>query len=327
MDWFSRFKSEFFNVWCGAGFPAPDRFDAAYASQLARACYQSPPTLPRPAPAPLEPTLVDAVYGFGERYARHCGILLGVSGPALVRRADWCGRFNLGISLLDYLCDEHAGLERVLRLRSLAALAPRASVETSERGDATEVFLDQLAAGLLTSLDRVADARLGRGLRSSLRRMFAAEAAAAEGALTPVPGRRVVAALRLKSEEPFAVMAQWVAQGADREGWQAARALGRALGHCYWLFDDARDLWEDFDARRWNRFLLRAIARDPRLVSRCPDAVLDVHLLRVLDVGRFARRASVTAVRRVGNAVAGLGVPQGTRTRALGLVAASLARL
>jgi hypothetical protein len=113
---------------------------------------------------------------------------------------------------------------------------------------------------------------------------------------------------------------------ACAEACRLGRALGRALGRCYWLVDDARDLWEDFGRRRWNLFLLRAADCEPALVESHRDAFTDARLARLLADTGAARRELQPAVQRFAAALDGCPAPPERRAHAAGLVAVSLGR-
>ena len=41
-----------------------------------------------------------------------------------------------------------------------------------------------------------------------------------------------------------------------------AGAIGKAIGSCYWMIDDAKDVWIDLEAGHWNLFLHAAAEED-----------------------------------------------------------------
>lgn len=333
MDWYSRFKADFFGYWSAAGLPAPRGYETLYLTALRRTSFTPPPAFPKAASKPLDPALVNAVYGFGALFGRHCAVLIGASSTTVDERADWCGRFNLGISLLDYLCDQGDGSRGVATLPAFVALgkhgAPRRSAGLLTDG---ERFLNELAGGLLSRVEDAIGPPESRGLWHSLRGMLDAELTVSNQTLAEMPSAAAATrVLRLKSREPFAVMAEWMTHTSCRGGpWHSsgsARMLGRALGACYWLFDDAKDLWLDFAAGRWNYFLVHAVEGNRLLATQPRDAIVDVALTRALDASRVAPRSAREAVRGVVRALSGMGGGRRTREEALGGVAVSLARL
>jgi hypothetical protein len=197
-----------------------------------------------------------------------CADLLSVDGHARQASLSWCGRFNLGISLIDWLCDEAAVPPSAIA--GLPAFAPLTA--TRRRGpppthDAA-VFLDALAHELLVELaDEVGPPRRREprsALWPTLRRMLRAELAlAGPGYFGPQAPPAALALLRLKSVEPFRIMAERTLAGSSanpRDARQAAqdrardrrvRLAGRRRGR------SPRDL----DARH-NRFIAAAVAAD-----------------------------------------------------------------
>lgn len=336
MDWYGLFRADFFAAWAAAGLPPPDGYAEKYAAALKRIRFPRPKAvIPQQADPALDPALLDSVYGFGVYVGQMFGRLLNLPEQTVRERATWCGRFNLGISLFDYVCDERG---RPNEIRALPAFHSFgfAGPETAPRrpADAAEELLNRLAASVLRQLEREDGhpaSRAGGGLRGALKEMFRAElkvAASPVNAATDLT--RMRRALRLKSVEPFRVMAEWMALGGVRRVGPArltrAGALGRALGHCYWLMDDAKDVWADLDAGRWNLFLVWAASREPDLFARGRDAIIDVRLTRMWARGGVIKRTTRPAVRRVVEAVAGLGLAPPVMRDLLGLFAASLAR-
>lgn len=180
MDWHSRFKAEFFRQWRLANLPAPEPHENAYRASLRSSV---PPALGRRSKAPpLDPALVTSVYGFGVFTGNLLGRLLGVGERPRKACADWCGRFNLGMSLFDYVCDEGPGAQRALSLpafRPFVARAPRFAVEPILEPGAVERALDLVATGVLRDLTAEIgpDAARGRsrGLWRALHALFLAQ--------------------------------------------------------------------------------------------------------------------------------------------------------
>lgn len=340
MSWQRQFRAAFFDAWTSEHL-APPLGAPSYAEGLepdvlraARALSRTP-AVPVTEADPLDPGLLESVLGFGVMVGTVCGELLGLPHDRARSRASWCGRFNLGISLFDYVCDESTRAEVVLALPSFHRFSagPR-----SREGDAivprpVEDLLDRIAGEVLQELDQEL-VRRGSGERHdlwrALRRMFRAEQVAARTGL----GERtdlilMRRALRLKSAEPFRVMAEWMAwdgsssERSVRTGY--ARRLGRALGTCYWLVDDAKDVWRDLDAGRWNLFLIRAAEEEPALFDLHRNVLVDHRLTTLWERSAVAERESGAAVRKLARALAEAPVPAETRQRATSAIAASLA--
>ncbi len=261
--------------------------------------------------------------------------LLDVSGPQRDPSIDWCARFNLGISLIDWLCDEAGVPARdIAKLPSLAPLSRRRTA-VRPRGDPVISFLDELAADLLQELVREAGPPRRGEPRSavwpSLRRLLRAELAAADpDFFDPAHPRAALPVLRLKSVEPFRIMAERTVSRADEAPSASrvsdARQIGRAIGECIWLADDADDLWRDLDAGCGNLFVAEAAAADPMVVSADEKTIVDIAVVRVLRRERVAERLAARAVGRLARALSSAPCTERERDHAAGLVGAALAR-
>lgn len=333
MDWNSQFRAAFFHYWVADGLPAPHEFESHYSAALRAIQYLPPPALPGPELPPLNKEIVHAVYAFGVQYAAACGVLLDIPRSKAASRARWCGRFNLGISLFDHACDERHRLRVVSNLPALRRLGRQLDNASADVVlDVSEQFLDALIDGLLDETTRRLEPVDAMALVGSLRRMLGAQIeVSSRGVGEFRSASQALAVLRLKSQEPFAVMASWIAcASAGRTSpseRRFGRRLGRVLGRCYWLFDDAKDLWEDLSGGRTNYFLLRAAAHRPELMSRARDGIIDVAILRTLESAQIAHQAAQYAVRRVVTTVAASPAAPSARRRAMGMLGASLTRL
>jgi hypothetical protein len=107
MRWHARFQATFFATWERAGLPAPQHHEQAWLDQLQTLRFEGELPAGKQAPDdPLNRETVDAVFGFGALFGRICMGLMGGPPPTQAQqRETWCGHFNLGISLFDYLCD------------------------------------------------------------------------------------------------------------------------------------------------------------------------------------------------------------------------------
>jgi len=241
------------------------------------------------------------------------GGLLGVPASACEHRAELCGRFNLGISLFDFICDEAgsddiAELQRLPSLHHFTGTAP----DVREFRSGTLKFLDRIVASVLGDfVEEIGPPRKTRrgGLWGALFAMFEAEMTRARLELDhPTPTDAVREALRLSSAEPFRVMAQWMVERGTTPPQLARRAahLGRCVGDCFWLIDDARDVWADLYAGRWNLFLLEAKSAEPSLRLSRPTPVLEQHLTDLWIRERTAERTARWAVRRLARTLSAL---------------------
>ncbi|MFQ5633532.1 MAG: hypothetical protein ACE5I1_32600, partial [bacterium] len=252
--------------------------------------------------------------------------------------ASWCGRFNLGISLFDYICDESGRSSILPDLPAFEFLRkqPRNNnTPISKNEYPIEWLLNNLAQ---TVLDELA-VEIGtpvwtkkrNGLWDALRSMFEAElmvTTSPDG--TKENLQQIKRALCLKSAEPFRIMAEFVALGATKKDrpskLRKARAYGRALGRCYWLIDDAKDIWADFDKKQWNIFLVHVAEKEPDLFMRSRDAITDFHLAKTLMKLRLSKKESVYAIQRLIHSLDELTINSQIREKIEGYIAASLLR-
>lgn len=300
MSWRENFQAAFFSEWARHGLP-----ESAASSGSAEAwprirCGLAPPATPAAAgelPRALDPAILDSVYGFGVFIGEELGTLAGIPAARRRKRAEFCGRFNLGISLFDFVCDESgseefAGLSQLPSLRMFTGTAGGVTPDT-----ATLQFLDRVVRDVLDGFVAelgVPSRKRPTGLWRSLYQMFAAEMARARA--TPdasgSPLVQVRGILRSSASEPFRVMAQWMACGQPGAQARRARSLGRAVGDCFWLVDDAKDVWDDLHARRWNLLLVEAQAAEPALRLGTPSPLLEQRLLEIWDRQRTAQRCA-----------------------------------
>lgn len=332
IGWAAHFRASFLGAWRSAGLPAPDtglpqRPLPSRGGPAARHAASG-------AADPLDPALVGAVTGFGRLFGSSCIELLGgVRDPdAIERRVAWCGDFNLGISLFDYLCDVAGDARAAAALPALRGLGVgQGDALNLDSGSAPACALDAVIGRALTDLQAASDRRHVAALRRTLRSMYAAELAAASAQSGVSPWRQDrdwLHLMRLKSVEPFRVMAEWATRAHGRAGdlrrRAAARRIGRALGHCVWLVDDAQDLWQDIDSGQPNLFALMANGAIGPGMSRHDgnDARIASKLMR----DRVAERLAGLAVRRVVAALQAAGVVRARRERALAPLATVLAR-
>jgi hypothetical protein len=321
MHWYGHFRAAFFRAWTEAGLPDPEDFVERY-----RGAIKEPHGVAPPAPSdagPLHPEIMARVYGFGEVVGGAIGRLLGLDATTARQRSEWPARFNLGISLFDYVCDE-AGRGHVLgSVEPFAAFEDGAAAAPAKSLRPAEVYLVSLATDLIADLRTEADDRLA--WEPMFAAMYQAERAVADWQLGGgVDLLAVRNALQSKSSEPVALMAGWMALGDSSSDIDAAVRIGRAIGNCVWIVDDAADLWTDIDAANWNLFLVRAASHEQRLITDPRTPLRDVHLNRVLVESGAAEKESAMVVEELVDSLSA--VPDvGVAEEALGLVAASLA--
>ena len=122
-------------------------------------------------------------------------------------------------------------------------------------------------------------------------------------------------------------MAEWMAR--DRTSTVSPRLaahLGRCIGDCFWLVDDAQDVWRDLDGGRWNYFLARASRLDPTLDFDAPGPVLEARLTGLWSANHVALQTSREVATRLARSLGKLGPPAARRDRAAGRLAAAIAR-
>jgi len=333
-----EFKSAFFQTWVNEGLPDTARYEASYLHHLAaiHCPFMKSNHISAKSDA-LHPELLKRVYGFGHLVGQTIGILLGIPKGAAAKRAEWCAKFNLGISLFDYCCDEAKEGAFVEKLPALRAFArPTEPTERAHRvSTPLHKLLNQIASEVLQSVaDEVgglASNAAQHYLWKAMAKMYCAELHLSKlEVTTKVDLKRLKSSVRFKSSEPFRVMAVWMALGDPRTKREPARsktagALGGALGDCFWLVDDAMDVWLDFEAGQWNYFLIVAAEDDPSLFANPRDAMLASRMTQLWDRSRVPQETARRVVRRFSKAISVL--PKTPKaTEALGLIGASLAR-
>lgn len=307
MNWQSTFRAIYFAEWARRGLPESSGSDLTAWPALAcplRVDHVPPESagLSRG----LDPAIIDNVYGFGVHVGEAFGRLQGVPPRAARERAEWCGLFNLGISLFDLVCDEGSPPE-IAELHALPSMRAFSRAPAPRTPDSPTLrFLDEVATRVLVRLREEAgppDPR--RGIWRALFAMFTAQLEGVDATTRRLGDvDRVRRNLRLSAAEPFRVMAEWVARGGRADVRQAAR-LGRSVGDCYWLIDDARDVWADLYARRWNLFLVEAKVADPSLRLDPPTPFVEARLTQLWQDRRVAERAARGAVGRLARSVEG----------------------
>jgi hypothetical protein len=287
--WRERFAARLFTLWCehdlAQGQPYAGKYD-----RLIRAwpVPQSVTGLAIPGCRPLDRQTLGSVYRFGAFAGLQLGRLLGLEDRQAALKSDLCGRFNLGISLFDYVCDEAGRADSLLGrepFRDLARAAGLSPASVQDEPDAAEAALIALAGGVLAEVAQVAGPPdpAGSPLWQGLVEMIGAEAGVARTRLAPgIDASHCMELVRLKSAGPFRWMANWTATGMAAGDRLAAADLGDALGALYWLVDDARDLWDDLDGRRCNLFLLAAAMEEPGLLDALEAPDFEFDLSRIL---------------------------------------------
>ncbi|MEI9909641.1 MAG: hypothetical protein WDO71_08170 [Bacteroidota bacterium] len=272
-----------------------------------------------------------SVYGFGVLVGKVFSEMLGLTVAQTSNASDWCGRFNLGISLFDYTCDE---LEGISSVSSLEVFQPfiKAGYPGTRPLTPAEELLSHLADSVLNDL-KIAGVKKGGypktgSLFKVMKQLFEAEDfVSKEGLSADTDLKKIRKALYLKSAEPFRVMAEYTVLMTDTHDpvlIKNARSIGKAIGYCYWLIDDAKDIWIDLEAGRWNLFLQLAAAEDPRIFAQHRDELIKSRLVSIWEQANHAQRISNQVVNRLFHAVNSMVLSEKVEQHTLGLVSASL---
>lgn len=313
MNWLPAFRAAYFREWETAGLPDPAEGVEAYERFRSRARLPALLQLPDGSADPaLDPEVLRSVYAFGSLVGEFCASVLGVDARLAGPRRHWCGLFNVGISLFDYLSDEAGRPAELSDMPVFSAFEtgtngrPRSTPESDAPGlDGTEAMLSRVADRVLVTLgEDIGPATVTGGDPEGpwgwLQEMYDAQVALAK-ARTWEDGdlERIERRLTAKSVQPFVLMADHVARAGgvdDLDRRRLARRLGRAMGACFALMDDGVDLWPDARDGRWNLWLVRAARIDPDTVRRRPNPVADVRLVRTLTNGGRVERTVRPAV-------------------------------
>jgi geranylgeranyl pyrophosphate synthase len=270
------------------------------------------------------------VYGFGVMIGKIFADIFGLNNEEAKRTTDWCGRFNLGISLFDYICDEMDGVSSVSSLE-VFKLFLNSSDSIDRSLTPAEKLLSDLAGSVLDDLKRVSVK--GKNvyeidqLFKAMMDMFEAENFISKETLSANADlKKIGKTLYYKSAEPFRVMAAFTVlamEGKNEAFIRNAYSAGKALGYCYWLIDDAKDVWDDLKSGRWNLFLAMAVAEEPQFFSSS-HADTEGQLMEIWKRSDHAENISIQTIKRLVNAVKRLDLSENVRHHSLGLVWASL---
>lgn len=332
MDWNDHFGIVFFETWKKAGLPHHQEYVNEYIELREHGRFKTDWIKNSPAISPnIHGAQLISVYGFGVVTGKIFAEMFGLNDDISENTSDWCGRFNLGISLFDYICDEMDGLSSVSSLKVFQPFMATIAANTQSIGPA-EVLLSRLARSVLQDLKK-AEGKNRKGQKSNsllkaMKQMFEAENFISKTKLSESNDLyKIEKALYLKSAEPFRVMAEFTARMADNNNdlqIKNVRLMGKALGYCYWLIDDARDVWIDLKAGHWNLFLKQAAVVDPQIFAKKPDLTTENNLKKIWEEASYAQKISNQIIERVVNATQKLKLSPKVENHTLGLVSASL---
>jgi hypothetical protein len=332
MDWQNHFGTIFFDTWQKAGLPHHQEFIAEYIDIREHGDFKNDwmnqsITISQG----IDSNQLRSVYGFGVVVGKVFSEILGLTVAKTSNASDWCGRFNLGISLFDYICDELEGINSVSSLKVFQPFI-KADYSDTRRLTPAEELLSHLAGGVLNDL-KIAGVKKGGYHKTHLlfkvmKQLFEAEDfVSKEGLSADTDLKKINKALYLKSAEPFRIMAEYTARMSEANDpllIKNVRSIGKAVGYCYWLIDDAKDVWIDLEAGRWNLFLQLAAAEDPRIFAQHRDELTKSRLVSIWEQANHAQRISNQIVKKLVHAVSGMGLSEKVEQHSLGLVSASL---
>ena len=336
MEWRAHFTATWFAEWRHAQLAGPGEHSRAY-DELRRGISLPHCLVPslQPSGALSAPTVRD-VYTFGHFVGQLTGRLLALPEEVIAMRADWCGRFNLGISLFDYLADEAGEREALIAMPVFARLsgnaAPAADCASVPPSDVARA-LAYVAHDVLVRLEADTGVPQSREpadeMWHALQEMLRAELIMSHGRTDAEGGLDdLKLAARAKSAGPFRCMADFVCMdpSVDVALRDVARDLGSAIGDCFWLIDDACDLWQDLDRDRWNLFLLLAAKEDAAIAAHPAEVTAEIRLSNILLRHGWVQREVAPVVRRLKTALALTPASNETRQEVAGLLATAMQR-
>jgi hypothetical protein len=333
MDWHEHFGAVFFETWRKTGLPhhldfTDEYIEARSGRDFKNSWIQQPYEF---SPA-LDDNILRSVYGFGALHGTLFCELFNLNEAVLKEASDWCGRFNLGISLFDYLCDEV--IDSPNGVLPLKVFQPFIKTKITEIKPLTptEEFLSNLASSVLQDLEKLnfknEELKKSNHLLKLMKQLFEAQSfLSKEGLSDTADLDKIKKALYLKSAEPFKVMAEYtlgLSHTNDALLLKNVRSIGKAFGYCYWLIDDAKDVWIDLEAGQWNLFLQIAAKEDPHIFSENRYASLISSITNTLIKGNHAEKISEEVVKRLLMAINALELSEKVREHTLGLLSASL---
>ncbi len=322
MEWQSHFQSAFFETWRSAGLPHHDNFLSAYYTMLEQ---RDKKIEWIENSTGIDHNRLYDVYGFGVTVGKVFGEMFDLTAEETMHSSEWCGRFNLGISLFDYISDEQDGAKSITSLKVFQPFS-KANHPDSSSLTPSEELLSDLA---ITILNDVNKSPCKNSLLKAMQQMFEAEDFISTTKLSANADLdKINNALYLKSAEPFRVMAEYTAgmkAATDPLLLNSAGAIGKAIGYCYWMIDDAKDVWIDLEAGHWNLFLHSAAEEDADIFAKHgTDADTKSHLLSIWEQSGHAQKISCQIVKGLVEAVEKMELSEKAKEHTLGIVSASL---
>jgi hypothetical protein len=322
MDWHQHFGKQFFTNWQQAGLPHHEPFLPEYFQRLGQIPKQAEWVhMATTLETGIDPAKLFGVYNFGATVGKLLVDVLDIDAEVSTHTADWCGKFNLGISLFDYIADEQQDGQTLTAMEVFQPFA--ASTSATKPLTPTMELLNSLASGILHDIKQQAPPLL-----EMMQRMFDAEQVISNTTLRAnVDLRKIEKALFLKSAGPFEMMAAYTANVADAQNkplLEMAAQLGTALGCGYWLIDDAKDLQTDFEEGHWNIFLHEIAVKYPAFFAQPLSEISYNAVLQIVEKEQLAQKLSRQTIRQIQQATAALPIANDRLQQSLGLLAASM---
>jgi hypothetical protein len=323
-DWRSIFENTFFGYWQQAGLPAYTDYINEYI-ELRERGFQIIDWMGREETigVGINNSQLQSVYGFGAVTCKIMGELLCVEASSIEKSADFCGRFNLGISIFDLIADELDGLRSLDELPVFASLQS-GKMKQREADSTAEKLLTRLAGSVMKDLSSVSDP----SLLHLLKKLFDAEQWVSSNKIfDQCDLEKMEEALYLKSAAPFELMAGYsiqIASPVEKGKIQLAHQLGKAIGYCYWLIDDATDISSDHIAGHWNWFLLQQAKEVPDYFINNRVAKTDSELINLLLEKGFIQIATKQVINQLIFVLKQISVKEDTKNKCIGMLGASL---
>ena len=255
---------------------------------------------------------VEGALAFGATSAIVLAPVKDVTKPDFKRIERLCAIFNLGIGLVDSLCDEDSGIGTSLIsfldgdmlmecaeaprergwLRTALPSIPAGVAAMAFAADLIEVFFQQLHA--VYPGDRSLDLR--RGIGRQLAAALVAERNSVFWSPDMVERERSLHSSRLTSVLPLQIIETLACGSLTTD----ERTAGTLLGEALWRVDDLVDLCQDVRSGALNSLLLRALD-DAARSEKAHDAVTALEgLLASSDIAEASAKAAECLVAGLG---------------------------
>lgn len=333
MDWQEHFGEVFFETWYKAGLPHhhdfTDEYIQARSGKGFRNNYVKKSNESSPA---LEDHLLRSIYGFGALHGKMFSEMFKLNEASTRDASDWCGRFNLGISLFDYLSDETSNGQKSIATMHVFQPFLKTKVFENQRLTNTEELLSNLAGRVLRDIEKldIENTKKKKSIQlfKLMKQLFDAQNFLSKELLSyPTDLVNIKKALYVKSAEPFRAMADYttgLSKINDPSVIENAQSISKSIGHCYWLIDDAKDVWIDLKENQWNLFFVLAAEQNPKIFANKDNPSINNSLSKIWEKENHAEKTSLEAVNRLVKAIRRLDLPKNEQEHVLGLLCAAL---